>query len=62
MDVMPPSRIYVFSRRLPMMHRAFIGGNGSSGTWSDSEFVFPTGLAASFDFSIATNSQYLFDV
>ncbi|MES0168254.1 hypothetical protein NKJ87_20065 [Mesorhizobium sp. M0027] len=41
---------------------AFIGANGSSGTWSDSEFVFPTGLAASFDFSIATNSQYIFDV
>ncbi|MER8941366.1 hypothetical protein NKH82_17925 [Mesorhizobium sp. M0915] len=41
---------------------AFIGANGSSGEWTDSEFVYSTGIAASFDFSIATNSQYLFDV
>ncbi|MER8959295.1 hypothetical protein [Mesorhizobium sp. M0701] len=41
---------------------AFIGSDGSYGAWSDSEFVYTTGIAARHDFSKASNSQYLFDV
>ncbi|MER9710157.1 hypothetical protein NKJ13_07795 [Mesorhizobium sp. M0174] len=41
---------------------AFIGSNGKYGTWSDSEIVYTTGTDASFDFSVATNSQFIFDV